>query len=162
MTAKTRNPAGQGQGFGDYRGVIQHPQQNLEAFSHICQDCFPPLNLSVIESKQILSKRFSLANGELQKLPGGNIKEAVVRRMTIGTPEHLTRLLNALTPFHALAWGVVEHAQARIVPQAMLDKVPPCADMLYRSTVFRTRFVVNHAASIMASFWMARTAAGVL
>lgn len=33
---------------------------------------------------------------------------------------------------------------------------------LYRSTVFWTRFVVNHAASVMASFWMARTAAGVL
>ena len=34
--------------------------------------------------------------------------------------------------------------------------------LVYRSTVFRTRFIVNHAASVMASFWMARTAAGVL
>lgn len=131
MTAQKESPGVAGRGFG----VIQNPQENHEAISLDCQDCFPPLNLSVIESKQILSKRFSLANGELQKLPGGNIKEAVVRRMTIGTPEHLTRLLNALTPFHALAWGVVEHAQARIVPQAMLDKVPPCADM---PTIART------------------------
>lgn len=35
---KIRNPAGQGQGFGDYRGGDPNPQANHEAFSQNCQE----------------------------------------------------------------------------------------------------------------------------
>lgn len=38
MTTKTRNPAGQGQGFRDYRGDGSFPQENHEAFSQNCQE----------------------------------------------------------------------------------------------------------------------------
>lgn len=36
MQQQKENPAG-GPGFGDYRGVIQQPQENHEAFSQKCQ-----------------------------------------------------------------------------------------------------------------------------
>lgn len=44
MQQQIKNPAG-GPGFRDYRGVIQNPQQNHEAFSQKCQEKFDMVRL---------------------------------------------------------------------------------------------------------------------
>jgi len=44
MQQQIKNPAG-GPGFKDYRGDGSFPQENHEAFSHICQQNYEPVDL---------------------------------------------------------------------------------------------------------------------
>lgn len=76
MKPQKESPGVAGRGFGDYRGVIQQPQQNHEAFSHICQQ----KNYSSIHLlADLLDKHLALRN-ELALLRAENARLRMLAR----------------------------------------------------------------------------------
>ena len=81
-------------------------------------------NISIYTSGQILTKAFSLVDGELIKRPGGHMTSGQVDRVTVTCPNDLAGIVLNLTTHQALGFGLSSHKIAHIVPQGILDKIP--------------------------------------
>ncbi len=89
-----------------------------------------------------LSKGFTLdAEGELVKLPGGNLSYGTVETMRFSNITQLADWLPMLTPAQAVAYGACGHDHARVVRAAELEAVrkSSTAGAKYEAVVSRTR-----------------------
>ena len=64
----------------------------------------------------MFSKGYSLgANGDLLKLPGGNLLQGKVETRTVASLADLATLPQSLTPAQALVYGVLINAASRVI-----------------------------------------------
>lgn len=71
-----------------------------------------------------LSKGFRMSeDGQLEKIPGGQLLDGMATRMNVSSATELAALLSGLSPANALTYGVSEHANARVVSQSILAQI---------------------------------------
>lgn len=71
-----------------------------------------------------LSKAFRLdTQGQLAKMPGGQLMDGTAKRLRLADVQELAQLIQSLTPADALVYGIAAHDFARVVAQRLLDTV---------------------------------------
>lgn len=91
--------------------------------------------ISVFTSKDILTKRFELVDGELVRHPGGQMSRGSVETAAIDSPQRLADLLVGLKGTQALGFGIMKNgrAAASVVTQDVLAGLKDKAGVIART-----------------------------
>lgn len=91
--------------------------------------------ISVFTSKDILTKRFELVNGELVRHSGGQMSRGSVETVIIASPQELADLLVGLKGTQALGFGIMKNGctAAKVVTQEVLAGLKDTAGVTART-----------------------------